>query len=205
MIVRGEAQSLAAAVSVSETPRLSRRPALSAPSALALGHDEQSLAAHGVAGFGRTEYSCRNAVAQSLQRRDNGCKLSVGVPRDVLAEDKIRPALVGNANDLWGEEAFSLGAGPLSGDGVVLAGISRSEDMNEATPCSSVEGEHVGPDRSRMKPPRFHRRDQACGCCVFPFDVTDPATSLSDMVESEQDSEFKSSDACAQGEDVPGT
>jgi hypothetical protein len=117
---------------------------------LALGHDEQSLAPHGVASGGRTEYSCRNAVAQPFQSRDDGCELSVRVPRDVLAEDKIRPALLGKPADLGRKEPLSTGSCALSGDAVVLAGVSRSEDMNEATPRSSVEGEHVRPDRRRM-------------------------------------------------------
>lgn len=93
----------------------------------------------------------------------------------------------------------------LSGNAVVLAGISASEDMNAATPRSSVEGEHVRPDRRRMKPPCFHRRDQACGCCGFPLHVSDPATALSATCESKVDSEFESSNSCAQAEDIPGT
>lgn len=189
---------------MSETPRACLRPALSASSARALGHDEQSLASHGVAGLGRAEYSCRNAVAQPFQWRDDGAELSVRVPRDVLSEDKIRPALLGEAADFGSEKSLSIGPSPLPGDAVVLAGVSRSEDMNEATPGSSIEGEHVGPDRSRMKPPRFHTRDQACGCCGFPLHVTDPAASLSEIVESEQDAEFEAADSCAEGEDVAG-
>jgi hypothetical protein len=168
----------------------------------ALGHDEQSLAPHGVAGFGRREYSARNAVAQSFQCRDDGSELSVRVPRHVLSEHNIRPALGGKPADLGGEKALTIGPGALSGDGIVLAWVSRSEDMNKATPRSSVEGEHVRPDRSRMKPPCFHRRDQACGGCGFPLHVTDPSASLSETVESELHAEFKPSDACAQGQDV---
>jgi hypothetical protein len=190
---------------VSDTPRAIRLPALSESSARALGHDEQSLAPHGVSGFGRAEYSCRNDVAQSLQCRDEGRKLSIGVPRDVLAEHKIRPALGGDAADFGGEEALSIGPGSLAGDAVVLTGIARSEDMNEATPRSSVEGEQVGPDRSRTKPPRIHRRDQACGGCGFPLHVTDAAASLSPGVEGEQDSELEPSGAGAEGEDIAGT
>ena len=127
------------------------------------------------------------------------------VPRDVLTEDNIRPALVSKAGDLGGKESLAIGASALSGDGVVLAGVSRSEDMNSATPWSSVEGSHVRPDRCLMKPPCFHRRDQACGSCGFPLHVADAHANFLPMVESEQDAELKSSDACAQGEDVPGT
>jgi len=130
---------------------------------VALGHDEQSLAPHGIAGLGRAEYSCRNAVAHSFQWRDDGCELSGRVPRHVLSEDKIRPALIGDPDNLGGKEAHAIGSGSLSGDAVFLAGVSRSEYMNEATPRSSVEGGKVRPDRSRMKPPCIHRRDQACG------------------------------------------
>jgi hypothetical protein len=179
----------------------------SVPAAPAIGdgHEDESLAPHGISGFGRAEYSSRNDVAQSLQCRDDGLELSVRVPRDVFTDDKIRPALVGDAADLGCEEAIALGSGALSGDTVVLAGVSRSEDMNCATPWSSVEGEHVRPDRSRMKPPCFHRRDQAGGSCGFPLHVTDASCSLSPGVQGEGDAEFEPSDAGAEGEDVPGT
>lgn len=55
-----------------------------------------------------------------------------------------------------------------------------------------------------MKPPCFHRRDQAADCCDFPLHVADAATNLSAMMEGEQDSEFEASDACAEGHDVSG-
>lgn len=170
-------------------------------STVALGQDEQSLASHGVSGLGRAEYSCRNAVAQSLQWRDDGFELSVRVPRHVLSEDKIRPALCGEATDFGSEEPCASGSGAFSGNAVVLAGVSRSEDMNDATPRSSVEGEHVRPYRRRMKPPCFHRRHQARGGCDFPLHVADRASRL----DSQTDSELEPSDAGAEGKDVGGT
>lgn len=117
----------------------------------AVGHDEQSLASVAGAGFGRAEYSCRNAVAQSLQCRDEGCKLSVRVPRDVLAEDTIRPAFLDDAKHLVDEESVVLGSEPLAGDAVGLAGIAGSDAMNAATPRSSVEGGKVRPHRRVME------------------------------------------------------
>jgi hypothetical protein len=87
-------------------------------------HDEQSLAPHGVSRCGRAEYSRRNAVAQSLQCRHDGPELSVSIARDVLAEDKIRPALLGEAADLGGKEAIAVGASALSGNAVVLTGVA---------------------------------------------------------------------------------
>jgi hypothetical protein len=113
----------------------------------------------------------------------------------------MRPALAGDANDLGSKEALSIGSGALSGDAVVLAGVPRSEDMNEATPWSSVECEHVRPDRARMKPPCFHRRDQARGGCNVPLHEADRAS----VRKRQTDAKFKSSDAGAEGEDVDGT
>ena len=55
-----------------------------------------------------------------------------------------------------------------------------------------------------MKPPRFHRRDQACGCSGFPLHVHDAAHSLSAMMVGELQSEFEASDASADGKHVDG-
>lgn len=200
---RGACQAVAAV-------RMSSPPSPCAPAPFvsevrALGQDEQSLAPHGISGFGRTEYSCRNAVAQSLQWRDDSFKLSVRVPRHVFAEDKIRPALAGDADDLWGKKSLSFGPSPLSGNAVVLAWVARSEDMNESTPRASVEGEKVRPDRRWMKPPAFHRRNQACGGCGFPLHVADAASMFTAQSESEGNSEFKPTDAGAEGDDISGT
>ena len=74
--------------------------------------------------------------------------------------------------------------------------------MNAATPRAAIEGGKVRPDRRLMKPPRFHRRDQACGGSGFPLHVTDAPASLSPMMEGEQDAEFESADSGAEREDV---
>lgn len=55
-----------------------------------------------------------------------------------------------------------------------------------------------------MKPPCFHRRDQACGGCGFPLHVSDASARKAQSVESEQDAKFKPSDPGAKGEDVSG-
>lgn len=56
-----------------------------------------------------------------------------------------------------------------------------------------------------MKPPCFHRRDQAGGSCGFPLHCTDESASLSDMIEGELDAELESADASAEGQNVSGT
>lgn len=169
-----------------------------------MGQNEQSLPPHRVAGFGRAEYSDRNAAAQSLQSRDCDGKLSVGVPRHVLAEESISPAGVEDVDGAIKQPAVVEFSAALSGNAVALARVARSDDIHASTPSCAVEGSSVRPDRRRMKPPRFHRRDQACGCSCFPLHVTDAAHSLSAMVVGELQAEFEASDPGADGEDVDG-
>ena len=52
-----------------------------------------------------------------------------------------------------------------------------------------------------MKPPRFHRRDQARGGSDFPLQVADRASERN----SQGDTELKSADAGAEAKDVDGT
>lgn len=178
-------------------------------SAVAVGQDEQSLPAHRVSGLGRTEYSDRNAAAQSLQCWNGDGELSVRVPRDVLAEETRRPALIEDVDGAVEQPAIVELAKPLSGDAVALARVSRSDDVHESSKASAVEGASIRPDRRRMKPPRFHRRDQACGGCSFPLHVTDAAYILSPMPPDsvpmgEHETEFESADAGGDGEGVDG-
>lgn len=152
-------------------------------------------------GLGRAEDSCRNAVTQPFQCRDEGGELSVRIPRDVLAEQTIRPALGDDAQDLVDEKAIVVGAAALSGDGVRLAGISRSDAMNEATPWSSVEGGKVRPDRRLIQGAVRHARDKVRGGIGFPLHVSDAARSgLGDA-----DAELEPADAGAEAEHVDGT
>ena len=125
-----------------------------------VGHDKHSLASVAIAGFARTENSNLNAVSHSLQWRNEGSELPVDVPRDVLAEDAERPALIDNTDDLIDEESIIEDPEPLSCNAVALAGISGSDAMNASTPRSSVEGGKVRPDRRRSQVVRFHAVDQ---------------------------------------------
>lgn len=172
--------------------------------AVAVGQDEQPLAAHRVAGFGRAEYSDRNAATQSLQCRDGNGKLSVGVPRHVLAEESMSPAGVEDVDGAVEQPAIVEFAAPLSCDRISLTRVARSDDIHASAPSRAVEGSSVRPDRSRMKPPRFHRRDQACGCRGFDLHKTDASKRRSEIIVSELQSEVEASDAGADGEAVDG-
>lgn len=142
------------------------------------------------ADLGRAEYSRRNAVSHPLQTRDQCRKLSVDVPRDVLAEETSRPALVDDAEDLIEQEAVVVGPQLEAGVGVRLAGVARSDAMNDATPRSSVEGGKVRPDRRVIQCPGRHTRDKNRGGIGFPLHVSDAAR----VGSGDADAEFESAD-----------
>lgn len=110
----------------------------------------------------------------------------------------MRPALIDDAQHLIGEEAVVVGAAALAGDAVGLAGIAGSDAMNATTPCSSVEGGKVRPDRRRSQVTRFHAVDQLCGRRGFPLHVSDATRSG----HGELDAETEAACAGAEFEDV---
>jgi hypothetical protein len=91
-------------------------PRFSASFARAVGHDDKPFPPHVISGFCRTENSCRNAVAQSFQWRDEGFKLSVDIPRHVFPEETIRPAFINDSDNMIGKESVIIGTAPVSGN-----------------------------------------------------------------------------------------
>jgi hypothetical protein len=166
----------------------------------AVGHDEEPLPPVREAKLLRAEQSDRNAATQSFQCRDEHAKLSVRIPRDVLAEETTSPAGIEGVNDAIEEPAVVIGAEAASGDAVGLAGVARHDAIHCATPCSSVEGGKVRPDRRRMEPPVFHARDHDAGSRDFPLHVADGAS----LWLGKSDAEVESADTCAEGEATPG-
>lgn len=86
----------------------------SASLATGVRHKDEAFSVVAVSRSARAENSCLNAVAQSLQWRDEGGELPVDVPRDVLAEETERPALGNDAHDLIDEEAIIVRSAALS-------------------------------------------------------------------------------------------
>jgi hypothetical protein len=150
---------------------------------------------------GRAEYSAFNAVAHFFQWSDEGGELAGGIPRHVLTEETERPCAVDDAQHLVDEETFVVGAEPLAGIAVGLAGIAGSDAMNASTPRVRVEGGKVRPDRRGSQVTRFHARDQSCGGSGFPLHVSDATRSG----HGELDTEAEPAGAGAQFDDVPGT
>lgn len=175
---------------------------VSVPAAPAIGdgQDEQSLAPHGVAGFGRAEYSARNAAAQSFQCRAGNGELSGRVPRHVFAEEITSPAGRKDFDGAIEQPAIVKLAKPLSGNAVALARIARSDEIHASAPRCAVKGAHVRPDSSRMKPPCRNRRCQARGGSSFPLHVTDRAS----VRNCQTDPKVKPADSGAEGDGVEG-
>lgn len=160
------------------------------------GENEHALAPVAGTGLGRAEYSDRNAAAQPFQCRDGDGELPVEVPSDVLSEQGVSPAAIEDVDDPVKKPAIVVGAAALSSDAVRLARVARQHAIHCAAPCSSVEGGKVRPDSSRMKPPRFHARDQACGCAGFPLHVSDAAR----VGSGNSDAEVEPADAGAEAD-----
>ena len=140
------------------------------------------------ADFFRAKNSDRNAATKIFQCRDEVGELTIGVAGDVLSEETTSPAFVEDADNVFCKPAVIVGTEPLSSNAVGLAGIARSDAMNDAAPCSSVERGKVRPDRRRSQVARFHARGQ-CGCGIsFPLHETDAAASGFSDVESEVES-----------------
>ncbi len=161
-----------------------------------VGQEEEPLASVARSGLSRAEYSSRNPAAQSLQCWDGDCELSGEVPRDVFTEEGVSPAFVKDLDSAVEQPTVVGFPETLSGDTVSLAGITRQDAIHCATPCSSVEGSEVRPDSSRMKPPRFHARDQAGGGTCFPLHESDTAR----VGSSNSNAEVEASDASADAE-----
>lgn len=113
----------------------------------------------------------------------------------------MRPNLVDDAEDVVEQPAVVVLAALLSGDAVWLARVARSEAIHDSTPRAAVEGGEVRPDRSRVKGPVLHTRDQPRGGRDFPLQVADAASAWSRDV----DAQLEASDAGAESEDVVGT
>jgi hypothetical protein len=103
--------------------------------------------------------------------------LPVGIPRDVLSEERRRPDFSDDSSNMLDEEPIIVGTGSFAGHAVGLARITGSDAMNAATERSTVEGGKVRPDRRRSQVTRFHARSQKRGGSCVPLHVSDATRS----------------------------
>jgi hypothetical protein len=107
-----------------------------------------------------------------------------------------------DAGDVVPEPSLVFDAFALAGDAEGLAWKTGSDERYSSSPRSAVEGDKVVPDRCRSQGRLFHPRHESGRCVGFPLNETHSSGSGT----GEVDSELKSSDAGAEGEDgeVPG-
>ena len=85
--------------------------------------------------------------------------------------------------------------GAASGHGEVLTWEAANDAIHCATPCASVEGANVGPDRCVIQRAFGHARRQDCGWVCFPFKVADGASLDAQVSEPGSQSFAEHSDA----------
>lgn len=115
---------------------------------------------------------------------------------DVLQKHEPRTAIGGDANDLEEQPgALAVKAGAAACDTEVLAREAGNDAIHSATPCGSVEGGNVGPDRSRIHGAFFHARRQDCGSICFPLNVAYGAMRETQVLEPGSQSFVQHADA----------
>ena len=118
----------------------------------------------------------------------NDVKTEAEVPLDVLEEDPFRADLGDDARDVGPEVALVFLAAALAGGREGLAGIPRSDDLNDPAPRAAVEGLEIVPDRSFIQCRICHPRHEDGRCVGFSFDVTHSSVGRLRDLERELDS-----------------
>jgi hypothetical protein len=162
--------------------------------------EEEALSSVRGADFLRSPQCSRSAETHCLKLSEDFVCSEPQMVGDVLEADDAGLALSDDAGDVGPEVALVVLGAQLAGDGEGLAGVAAHDEIHRPTPASSVEGDEVAPDRSRIHPPFFHALDQYGGSIGFPLDVTDRASREACSGESTVDSEVEPSDPGTQTE-----
>jgi hypothetical protein len=173
----------------------------SASSARAVGHDVDASSEMSCSDLGRRKHAPLRIEPELGQVPENSFQASNKEAWDVLQKDPPGLNVANDADNLRPDVAVVALAELLPGDAKRLTGESRSNEIHDSTPRASIEGSEVTPERSRIQGALFHTRRQDRGGIGFPLHVTDDAGGRL----GESNAEFESSDAGAEGEDVPGT
>lgn len=115
---------------------------------------------------------------------------------DVLQKEVSRTAIFGNSEEVE-EKPASLAVQPCAAacKGQVLAREAANDAIHCSTPCVSVEGGNVGPDRRVIQGAFGHARRHDAGGESFPLNVTDGASLDAQVSEAGVQSDAKHSDA----------
>lgn len=139
--------------------------------AVAVGQNEKSLSSVGRSDIGRSKTSPLRIEPKRGKVGKNVGEPKRNVACDVLEEGEGSAAVVQDASDFGPEVSLVLVSESLACDGEGLAGVSACDEIHAATPCSSVEGSQVRPDRSRIQGRVFHPSHEHGRGEGFPLDV----------------------------------
>jgi len=92
---------------------------------------------------------------------------------DVLEENKSGSAFPDDAGDVRPEVARVVSAASTACGAERLAGVSRNDEIHDATPFCTIEGGEVRPDRSLVQGLVRHACCQERSAKGFPLDVAD--------------------------------
>lgn len=109
---------------------------------------------------------------------------------DVLEQNKSSSALPDDASHMRPEVARVVSAAATARGAERLARVARNDEIHRPTPCETVEGGEVRPDRSRIQGAVLHTRDQDAGGIDFPLHEADGSC----RGTGESDAEVESTD-----------
>jgi hypothetical protein len=119
----------------------------------------------------------------------------VKVPWHVLEEGEVGSGFFEHARDVRPEMPFVVGPAPLAGDAERLAGVSRNDEIHDATPRSAVEGRKIVGHRRSIHGRFFHPGHEHGRREGVPLDVAHGPD-----VGCASDSEVEAADPGAQGD-----
>lgn len=183
---------------VADAPFLLCRPA----SAVAVGHDENSLPFMRRARFSRREEASRRREAQTSKISENGVEAEGNVPGDILkkAPPEAVAKFVDDPGDVGPEVAGVICAFSLPGMAEWLAGVPGQESVELPAPRAAAELLEVVPDRGGMKVSGALAGDEAFPGIFLDFDIGGGGKARLGKAKTH----VKASAARAEGEAVSG-
>jgi hypothetical protein len=166
-----------------------------------VGHDEESLSEMRGSDFRRREYSRFNSVTHSPKVFAYIAESDVEVVWHILEEAKSWTHLSDNPGDVWPEMPRIVGSAAFSCNRERLARVPPRDAIHDSTPRAAIEGLDIVPTRSLIQGLVFHPRHESGRRVSFPFDIAHGSGSGLGKF----DSEFKSPDSGAEGQNVEGT
>jgi hypothetical protein len=140
--------------------------------ACALGHKPEPFASMGRANGGRGEQTPFRIEPEFGKITEDMGKSCPNNSWDVLQEHVLGFHVADDPCDFGPEPTVVVSAQLATGAAERLAGETGSDESHAATPCASVEGAQVRPDRSLIQLLRFHPGHESGRCVGVPLNVS---------------------------------